>query len=110
MNNTKEEKTNGPFILVQFPEDSSCFEENNIGYPCCDAEDNGARYVSIDDYIKIFMKEPDPENLYIIVQWPESQELMEKPDFESYSEVVMDKKGLNDFICPAYWVQQSSLK
>jgi hypothetical protein len=98
------------FVLVQFPEDASYFEDNDIGYPCCQSEDNGAHYVPESEYIKVFARQPDTNQLFTLVQWPESQELMEKPDFESYGEAVMDEKGLNDFICPAYWVLFSYLK
>jgi hypothetical protein len=92
------------YVLVEFPNDSSYFEDNDIGYPCCESEDNGARYVPEEDYVKVFERKPDDAMLYKIVMWPESQELMEDEKFEEYSEVVYDEKGMNDFICPAYWV------
>jgi hypothetical protein len=92
------------YVLVEFPEDSSYFEDNDIGYPCFESEDNGARYVPEEDYIRHFGHEPNPNQYYVIVQWSESQELLEDPHYEEYTEAVMDEKGLNDFICPAYWV------
>jgi hypothetical protein len=98
------------YVLVGFPEDSSYFEDNDIGYPSYGSDDNGARYVPEEDYIKVFGHKPDEAMLYKIVQWPESQELMEDEGFEEYSEGVFDEKGLNDFICPAYWVPISKAK
>ena len=31
------------YVLVEFPDDTSYFEENDIGYPSFNSEDNGAR-------------------------------------------------------------------
>lgn len=98
------------YVVVEFPEDPSYFENNNIGYPCYESDDNGARYVPEEDYIKVFGHKPNEAMLYKIVQWPESQELMEDENFEEYSECVYDEKGLGDFICPAYWVPFSKNK
>ncbi len=103
-------KVTGDYVLVEFPEDTTYFEENNIGYPCHESEDNGARFVKTEDYINYFGYEPNPNQYYAIVEWPESQELMEEPDYEEHSEEVMDEKGLADFICPAYWVSVCYLK
>ena len=101
---------NERYVLVEFPEETTYFEGNDIGYPSYEAEDNGARFVSESDYKDYFGKEPDKNQIHIPVQWPESQELMEDPKFEEYTEAVMDEKGLNDFICPAYWVSLCYLK
>jgi hypothetical protein len=98
------EKITGDYVLVAFPEDASHFEENGIGYPCHKSGDNGARFVRTEDYIDHFDHKPDGNRYYAVVEWPESQELMEKPGYEEYSEEVMDEKGLADFICPAFWV------
>ncbi len=92
------------YVLVQFPEDTSYFEENNIGYPSYESEDNGARFVSEEDYIKVFGHEPDAAGLYRAVCWPEIQELQEDAKFETYSEVIQDEAGINDFGPSAYWI------
>ena len=42
------------YVLVEFPDDATYFEENDIGYPSFESEDNGARYVSEYDYIQRF--------------------------------------------------------
>lgn len=44
------------YVLVEFPDDASYFEENDIGYPSFGSEDNGARYVPEYDYIRHFQK------------------------------------------------------
>lgn len=92
------------YVLVQYPEDAGYFEENNIGYPSYKSEDNGARYVSQDHYLKFFVKEPGAAQLYKPVCWPEIQELQEDPEFETYSEIISDETGLEDFGPSAYWI------
>lgn len=67
----------GQYVLVQFPEDSSFFEENNIGYDCFKSEDNEARYVPEHWYKAHFEKEPEAKKLMLSVQWPESQKYLE---------------------------------
>ena len=41
----KRQLCNGLYVLVEFPDDASYFEENDIGYSSFESEDNGARYV-----------------------------------------------------------------
>lgn len=102
----KEQKPvhNEYYVLVQFPEDTGYFEENEIGYPSFESEDNGGRFVSKDDYIRIFGKEPDPKKLYKPVCWFESQDLMKDPKYETYTEKIDCEKGLDDFGPCAFWV------
>ena len=44
------------------------------------------------------------EDKYIIVTWPDSQELMELEGFRDNSYLVNDTKGLDDFGSSAYFV------
>ncbi len=97
------------YVLVQYPEDAGYFEENNIGYPSYKSEDNGARYVPQDHYIKFFVKEPDAAQLHKPVYWPEIQELQEDPEFETYAQLINDEKGLEAFGGSACWIPSSHL-
>ncbi len=91
------------YVLVEFPEDSSHFENNDIGYPCYNSEDNGARYVPECHYIYHLQKAPAGERCYCPVTWPESQNYLHHPD--GRCEVVMaDEKALSDFGGSAVWV------
>lgn len=99
---------NGLYVLVEFPEDSSYFEENNIGYPSFKSEDNGARYVSLHDYTAHFKKSPAPNRYFKPLCWPESQPYL-FPDTPNDSimalcEAIDDEKGIADFDEQAVWV------
>ena len=59
------------YVLVEFPDDTSYFEENDIGYPSFNSEDNGARYVPQRDYIEHFKKDPAPNSCFRPLCWPE---------------------------------------
>jgi hypothetical protein len=90
---------------VQFPEDGSYFENNEIGYPCFNSEDNIARYVKEYDYIRHFKKDPEPNSFFKPVQWPESQQFLEGVSVNTLCEPIMeDEKGLKDFGSSAIWV------
>lgn len=41
---------------------------------------------------------------YVVISWPESQELMEAEGFDDNSYLVMDSNGLEDFGPSAYFV------
>ena len=43
---------------------------------------------------------------YVVVRWPESQELMEEKGFESHSYLINDDQGLEDFGDQAYFVEE----
>jgi hypothetical protein len=91
------------YVLVGFPEDGSHFENGEIGYPCFNSHDNGARYVPEYDYIGHFRKAPSRDSLYRPVLWPESQRYLHRPD--SRCEVIIaDEKALADFGGSAVWV------
>jgi hypothetical protein len=97
------------YVLVEFPEDAAYFEENEIGYPCFNSEDNGARYVSKEEYIKHFGHDPQPNTYFMPVQWPESQEYLgDDEDDDSIDAlcepIIADEKGLSDFGSSAVWV------
>lgn len=91
------------YILVEHPDDSSHFENEEIGYPCFNSEDNGARYVPLSDYFKHTGKFPVPSRRYSPVQWPESQKFLDVSD--DRCEVIMaDEKALADFGGSSVWV------
>ena len=95
------------YILVEFPEDASYFEENDIGYPCFNSEDNGARYVPEEEYIKHFGHEPQPNSYFSPVVWPDSQEYFgdEEDSIDDLCEpIIADEKALMDFGSSAIWV------
>jgi hypothetical protein len=94
------------YVLVEFPEDAGYFEGNDIGYPCFNSEDNGARYVPEEDYINHFEREPHPNTYFKPIRWSESQSYMGSDDSVSAlcEPVIADEKGLKDFGSSAIWV------
>lgn len=95
------------YVLVEFPEDSSYFEENDIGYPSFGSEDNGARYVPQRDYIDHFKKDPVPSSCFRPLRWPESQPYLfpdeSNESIDALNEPIGDEKGLEDFGEQAVW-------
>ena len=102
------------YVLVEFPEDSSYFEENGIGYPSFNSEDNGARYVPQRNYIDHFKKDPEPNNCFRPFRWPESQSYLfpDEPNdqVDTLNEPISDEKGLADFGEQAVWVPFCNIK
>lgn len=94
------------YVLVEFPEDASFFEENGIGYPSWNSGDNGARYVPEAEYIREFGESPEPEKCYRAMCWPDSQEYIEKDGYE----LIQDENGIHDFGTSACWVPLSLIK
>lgn len=94
------------YVLVEFPEDASSFEENETGYPSWNSGDNGARYVPEAEYIRVFGKSPKPEKCYRAVCWPDSQEYIGKEEYE----LIQDENGIRDFGTSAYWVPLPVIK
>lgn len=45
-------------------------------------------------------------NRYIVVQWPEIQEFMMYPEFQSHSYLINDDKGMIDFGSSAYFIDE----
>lgn len=97
------------YVLIKFPVDTAYFEENKIGFHCYGSPDNGARYVPVEDYRAYFGKEPEQSQLYAVVEWPESQRLIEKPDVERECEFINDMEAQQCFSLPAYWCPKSFL-
>lgn len=96
------------YVLVEFSEDASSFEEENIGYPSWKSNDNGARYVSEYDYIEHLGKSPDRHKCYRLLRWPESQEYL-YPNalddaIDDLCEPIGDEQGIADFGAQAVWV------
>lgn len=94
------------YVLVEFPEDATSFEEGGTGYPSWDSGDNGARYVPEEEYIREFGKSPEPEKCYRAVCWPDSQKYLGKEEYE----LVQDEDGMRDFGTSACWVPLSLIK
>lgn len=96
------------YILVEFPKDTSHFENNGIGYPSFNSEDNGARYILEYEYLKHFGEEPEPNSYFKPLCWPESQLYLfpDKPNesIDALNEPISDEKGLADFGEQAVWV------
>lgn len=102
------------FVLVEFPNDTTYFEENDIGYPSFESEDNGARYMTEYDYIQHFGQDPPANAYFKPMQWPESQPYLfpDEPNesIEALCEPINDEKGRADFGEQAVWVPQYNLK
>lgn len=102
------------YVLVEFPDDATYFEENDIGYPSFESEDNGARYVSEYDYIQRFEQDPPANAYFKPMQWPESQPHLfpDEPNesTDALCEPINDEKGRADFGEQAVWVPLCNLK
>ena len=103
------------YVLVEFPDDSSYFEQEGIGYSCFNSQDNGARYVSEYEYILQFGKKPNDNQYFKPIQWPDSQRYFDleeksKSVFELCEPIIADDKALNDFGDSAIWVPSSITK
>ena len=102
------------YVLTEFPDDTTRFEENDIGYPSFESEDNGARYVPEYDYIQQFKQDPPANAYFKPVQWPESQPHLfpDEPNETTYAlcEPINDEKGRADFGEQAVWVPRCNLK
>ena len=94
------------YVLVEFPEGASSFEESGTGYPSWNSGDNGARYVPEEEYIRVFGKSPEPEKCYRAVCWPDSQKYIGKEEYE----LIQDEDGMRDFGTSAYWVPLAVIK
>ena len=46
------------------------------------------------------------EDVYVVVTWPESQDLMEIEGFNENSYLVNDERGITDFGSSAYFVNK----
>lgn len=102
------------FVLAEFPDDTAYFEQNDIGYPSFESEDNGARYIPEYDYICHFKKKPKQNKYFKPLSWPESQPYLypDEPDdsIDSLNEPVTDDCGIEDFGENAVWVPLCKLK
>lgn len=92
------------YVLVEYPEDASYFEQKEIGYPSWESQDNGARYIPLCDYIRQFSKSPDPARCYRPVCWPDSQRYFEETGPNAHCELIQDEAALEKFGSSALWV------
>lgn len=109
-NSWKKEEPTGRYVLVEHPENSQFYSDCEVGYESYNSEDNGAMYVPEHFYIAHENKEPNPENIYIPVTWPDSQEYMElqyesESDFER-CELIEHGKAFSEFGSQAIWVPE----
>lgn len=88
------------YVLAEYPDDASIFEEEEIGYPSWESEDNGARYVPEYDYITHLEEIPERDKCYRAVCWPDSQKYMGTKGCEP----IQDENGMRDFGTSAFWV------
>lgn len=102
------------YVLVEFPDDATYFEENDIGYPSFGSEDNGARYVLEYDYIQHLGQDPPANAYFKPMRWPESQPYLfpDEPNesTDALCEPINDEKGRADFGEQAIWVPLCNLK
>lgn len=96
----------GIYVLVGYPEDAGMFERSEVGYPCFNSQDNGARYVLEYEYILQFNKSPEPDKCFLPVQWPNSQRYFElRPEYVAeLCEPIESGEALEDFGSSAIWV------
>lgn len=98
------------YVLVELPEtDAGYFEMNGIGYPCFNSEDNGARYVPEEEYIRYFGKGPIPGTRFRLLPWPESQNYLHHSG-NGCEVILANEKALADFGTSAVWVSLDLLK
>ena len=95
------------YVLIEFPKDASHFENEDIGFPCYNSDDNGARYVPEYDYIKHFGKKPEKVRYFKPVSWPESQQYVDDLFCEL---IIADEKGLKEFDPSSFWVPVNTTK
>ena len=66
-------KPTGRYVLVEFPENSSFFKDNEIGFECYYSNDINARYIPEHIYTAHFDKAPKAKQIFIPIGFPESQ-------------------------------------
>lgn len=104
----KQQLRDGLYVLVEFPDNTSYFEDNDIGYPSFESEDNGARYVPYEEYVRHYGKTPQTNACYKPLRWPDSQSYLfpDEPNesIDALNEPINDVKGIADFGEQAIWV------
>ena len=98
--NCGQEWDNNTYALVEFPDDGTYFEQEEIGYPIFDREDNGARLVPEYEYMLQYGRTPDREKCYRAVEWPASQQFIGNEECM----LINDDEVLELFGSSAYWV------
>lgn len=102
---------NNLYVLVEYPEATFEFEENEIGYHCFNSQNNGARYVSEFDYINQFKKTPEADKCFRPLCFPDSQSFFDLPQKQQeLCEQIIDDKTLSDFGSSAIWIPLSLIK
>lgn len=104
----------GRYVLIEFPEDSSFFNDNEIGFDCYNSDDNGARYIPEHLYIAHFDKKPKAKQIYIPIGWPESQAYLEwehtDPDKFTRCEYINPADTVLELGCNALFVPNLLIK
>ena len=102
------------FVKVEHPDDSKFYSKCEVGYYCCNSDDNGAMYVPENFFKAHENKEPHNSRVYIPVQWPESQQYFElqhtsKKKFD-LCEPIEHGKAFAEFGSQAIWVPLSLIQ
>ena len=98
--NCGQEWDNNTYAMVEFPDDGTYFEQEEIGFPVFEREDNGARLVPEYEYMLQYGRTPDREKCFRAVEWPESQPFIGNEECM----LINDDEGLELFGSSAYWV------
>lgn len=103
----------GRYVLVESLEETSFFNNNDIGY-CCGITDDFAMYIPEHLYIAHFEKDPNPDKLMIPVRHPESQQYLElehsSPSEFKQCERIQESEEIEAFGKDAIWVPLSIIK
>lgn len=110
---TKTEPT-GQYVLVESPEETSFFDEHEVGYDCYNSDDDSARYVPEHFYKAYFEEDPKPSKLMVLVHYPESQQYLElehsSPSEFKQCELIQGSKQIKECGENAIWVPLSIIK
>lgn len=103
----KKEDPTGNYVLVKFPQDTSFYEDNDIGYPCSNCEDNEAIYVPEHFYRQHTGDESEVNTMFRPVMWPASQKYMDlQPESMAAlcEPIRTDAKSIEAFGDMSIWV------
>lgn len=104
----------GRFVKVEHPDDSKFYSKCEVGYDCCNSEDNGAMYVPENFFKAHENKAPHNSRINIPVQWPDSQQYFElqhtsKNKFD-LCEPIEHGKAFEEFGSQSIWVPLSLIQ
>ena len=106
-NKWEKERPTGAYVLVEYPEDTSFYDDNDVGYPCFNSSYIGAVYVPEHFYKQRTGKQPEPDRLFRPVEWPDSEKYMQIPPDSATATcepIEKDEKAIEDFGSRSVWV------